>query len=70
MTCRAIVTALMVTYIEFPEGDALKTLVNGFEQTWGFPQCIDSIDGSHIPICAPELNHTDYYNRKGWYSMI
>ena len=24
----------------------------------------------HILICAPELNHTDYYNRKGWYSMI
>ena len=25
---------------------------------------------SHIPIAAPELNHTDYYNRKGWYSML
>ena len=27
-------------------------------------------DGSHIPTAAPELNHTDYYNRKGWHSMI
>ena len=25
---------------------------------------------SHIPIAAPELNHTDYYNRKGWYLML
>ena len=29
-----------------------------------------SIDGSHIPIAAPELNHTDYYNRKGWYLIL
>ena len=21
-------------------------------------------------INAPELNHTDYYNRKGWYSIL
>ena len=36
----------------------------------GFPQCARGIDGSHIPIAAPELNNTDYYNRKGWYSML
>ncbi|XP_062518285.1 uncharacterized protein LOC134193474 [Corticium candelabrum] len=29
-----------------------------------------AIDGSHIPITPPVLNHTDYYNRKGWYSVI
>ena len=69
-TCHAIVTVLMGTYIKFPTGDALRALVNGFENKWGFPQCVGSIDGSHIPISAPELSHTDYYNRKGWYSMI
>ena len=24
----------------------------------------------HTFQCAPTLNHTDYYNRKGWYSII
>ena len=33
----------------------------------GFPQCAGAIDGSHI---APYMNHTDYYNRKGWYSIL
>lgn len=28
-----------------------------------------AIDGSHIPI-KPAENHTDYYNRKGWYSIL
>ena len=29
-----------------------------------------SIDGCHIPVMPPSSNHTDYYNRKGWYSII
>uniref|UniRef100_A0A3P9IUC0 DDE Tnp4 domain-containing protein n=1 Tax=Oryzias latipes TaxID=8090 RepID=A0A3P9IUC0_ORYLA len=27
-------------------------------------------DGSHIPVIAPLENHADYFNRKGWHSMI
>ena len=69
-TCRVIVRTLMNTYIEFPTGDNLKKVINQFEHKWGLPQCSGAIDGSHIPIAAPELNHTDYYNRKGWYSML
>ena len=33
-------------------------------------QCVGAIDGSHIPIAGTAMNHTDYYNRKGWYSVI
>lgn len=69
-TCRAIVRQLINSYIQFTTGEALVSVVEGFERIWGFPQCAGAIDGSHIPICAPRLNHTDYYNRKGWYSMI
>ena len=28
------------------------------------------IDGSHIPISAHEINHTDYFNRKGLYLIV
>ena len=69
-TCHVIVSTLMNTYIKFPSGHELQEAVEKFESKWGFPQCAGAIDGSHIPIAAPELNHTDYYNRKGWYSMI
>ena len=44
--------------------------MRGFETAWGFPQCVGAIDGCHIPVQAPALNHTDYYKRKGWYSIL
>ena len=45
-------------------------VTRGFNERWGVPQCAGSIDGSHIPVSPPAMNHTDYYNRKGWYSML
>ena len=44
--------------------------MDGFKTKWGVPQCVGAIDGCHIPISSPAMNRTDYYNRKGWYSMI
>ena len=45
-------------------------IVNGFETRWGFPQCVGAIDGSHIPIASPQEYPADYYNRKGWHSIV
>ena len=58
-TCRAIVRKLLPVYI-----------VEGFKDKFGVPQCAGSIDRSHIPVTPPAMNHTDYCNRKGWYSML
>ena len=69
-TCDAIVTKLMTTYSSFPTGEQLSAVVQGFKVKWGFPQCAVSIDDSHISVTPPAMNHTDYYNRKGFYSMI
>ena len=69
-TCRAIVQKLLPMYIQFPSGDSLKDVVKGFKDKYGVPQCASSIDGSHVPITPPAMNHTDYYNCKGWYSML
>ena len=68
--CRAIVDHLAAKYIHFPTGQGLRTIVDGFESKWGFPQCTGAIDGSHIPIIAPAENALDYYNRKGFHSVI
>ena len=69
-TCHCIVDVLMKDYINFPNGDRLDRVVDEFKMKWGAPQCFGAVDGSHVPISAPSHLHTDYYNRKGWYSML
>ena len=41
-----------------------------FETKWGFPQCAGAVDGTQIPVVAPSDCPTDYYNRKGFHSII
>ena len=57
-------------YIRFLVGESLNGTVKGFINNWGIPQCVGAIDRSHIPVKPPSMNHTDYYNRKGWYSIL
>ena len=68
--CKAIGDLLLPTVIVWPTGEALATVRDGFLQTWGFPQCGGAIDGTHIPIVAPPQSSADYYNRKGFYSIV
>ena len=56
--------------MKFPADDGLQHAIDDFDNTWGFPNCAGAVDGTHIPIIAPETVHGDYVNRKGWYSII
>ena len=68
--CIAMATVMLPSYIKIPTHAELIKVVDEFQSKWGFPQCAGAIDGSHIPIKAPTEYHTDFYNRKGWYSII
>lgn len=58
-------------FIGMPKSEEdVKTIIKGFQEKSGFPMCAGALDGTHIPILAPSSFHTDYYNRKGWYSVI
>lgn len=41
-----------------------------FEKRFGLPQRVGTVDGSHIPILAPPDFHEEYYNIKGFHSVI
>ena len=58
------------TVIQWPTGEALKSVLNGFAEEWKFPQCAGVIDGTHIKIAAPSDYPLNYYNRKCFHSII
>ena len=68
--CSAIVKSLLPHYTRFLTGTALREIVDGFKSNLGFPQCVGAVDGSHIPTISPQECPADYYNRKGWHSII
>ena len=68
--CTAIVEILLPAYIQFPSGEKLQLTIDGFMEKFSFPQCVGVIDGSHIPIVSPKYYPADYYNRKGWHSVL
>ncbi|CAM4619372.1 unnamed protein product [Lepidochelys olivacea] len=47
----------------------VQVIVDGFV-AMGFPNCGGAIDGTHIPILAPEHQAGKYINRKGYFSMV
>lgn len=43
--------------------------MNGFAWT-GFPNCRGIIEGTHIPIVAPDHLASEYINRKRYFSLV
>ena len=68
--CASIVSTLLSEYVKFPTGSSLTDIVDGFYSQHGFPQCVGAVDGPHIPIISPHECPSDYYNRKGFHSVI
>ncbi|XP_034057701.1 protein ALP1-like isoform X2 [Gymnodraco acuticeps] len=68
--CRATMEVLLPLHITFPDVEKLVEMATFFNRRWRAPQCVGAIDGSHIPILAPRDYPKDYYNRKGWHSVV
>lgn len=68
--CKAIVGMLGPWNIGMPQGEIVQILVDGFLQWWQFPRCAGAIDWSHVPILDPSRNPKDYFNRKGFHSIL
>ena len=64
--CTAMAENILDKYVKFPADDDLQHVID----PWGFPNCAGAVDGTHIPIIAPESAHGDYVNREGWYSIM
>ncbi len=67
----ALITKFLAEKIAFPNTELeINEITSGFRRIGRIPNIISAIDGSHIPIKASYLFPVDYFNRKGFYSIV
>ena len=69
-TCEAIISLLPQQYNKYPKGSQLQSVVDGFFGKNGVSHNVVELLIDDIPVSPSAGNHTSFYNRKWWYSMI
>jgi len=70
-TCSSIWEALHSSYLRAPKTKAdWKEIANQFQDLWNFPHVVGAIDGKHITIKCPLKSGSQYYNYKGFFSIV
>ena len=68
--CGAIKKNLLRKFINWPSPSTMDRYAQEFQDLQQIPYVVGAVDGSHIPIVAPRLHAPDYYNRKGFHSIL
>ena len=68
--CLAMKSLLLKKFIRWPSTAVMDKLAEEFQGIHQIPYVVGVVDGSHIPIVAPRLHAADYYNRKGFHSVL
>lgn len=69
-TCQAIWEALQPIFLPPMDQSLWKKVSDGFFDKWQFPNCLGAIDGVHIRIKAPPRSGSEFFNYKGFYSIV
>jgi len=70
-TCIAIYEQLKTKYLCAPSSrEEWLKIADTFETTWNMPHVIGAIDGKHIRMQCPKFTGTQYYNYKGFFSLV
>ena len=59
-----------LVHVRISTDQTLKQVIRGFDAKSAFSQVAGAIDGTHIPIIQPQVNTTNYLNRKGFHSLV
>ena len=70
-TCIALWEGLRKDYVKFPSTEEeWKSFAQDFHVFWNYPHCMGAIDGKHIALKALCNSGSDYYNYKGFNSLV
>ena len=70
-TCSAIYEQLKEEYLRAPKSEnEWLGIAETYENMWNMPNVIGAIDGKHIRIQCPSYSGTQFYNYKGFFSVV
>ena len=69
--CRTIYQCLKSKYLLVPNTkEEWKEIADKTVERWQFPNCFGAADGKHVPILHLKNSGSDYYNYKGFFSIV
>ena len=69
--CRAIFAEFQDEYLHCPDSpDEWNRVEEKFRTRWNVPHTVAAIDGKHITMKKPKKSGSDYYNYKGFLSLV
>ena len=70
-TCEAIIQEYSAEHMKCPKSpEEWKEVAQKFSTVWNFHNCLGAIDGKHIAIRKPKQSGTQFYNYKGFCSIV
>lgn len=69
-TCVAIWSTMQESHLGTPTKGDFYRIAHDFERVWQFPHCIGALDGKHIRIKCPPNSGSNFYNYKGYFSIV
>ena len=70
-TSKAIYECLKEEYLKAPsKKEEWLSISKDFEDIWNLPHCLGAMDGRHVRLQCPKLSGSNYYNYKGFYSIV
>ncbi|XWS17614.1 hypothetical protein CRYUN_Cryun33cG0082100 [Craigia yunnanensis] len=62
--CSAIRSVLMRKYLQWPDEDSARKIKEEYEGVSGIPNIVGSMYTTHIPIIAPKISVSAYFNKR------
>ena len=68
--CEAIYKVLAPDYMKCPSTKEWEYIIDQTKTRWQFSNCFAAADGKHIGIICPKERGSQFYNYKGFFSII
>jgi len=69
--CQAIIDEYVDEVLVCPTtADGWRGIADKFYERWNFPNTCGAIDGKHVRVTCPPKSGSQYFNYKGFYSII